>query len=119
MSIFPSAAEGARPGMRLRVLPYSMKMRRARRAVWASTLLLAGACGGGGGTNPPGSTEFAIRRIVDTGGPETSVRLVRDPASNALFVLERNGDVFRLTVPAQGAASLARLYGSADTGVSD
>jgi hypothetical protein len=60
-----------------------------------------------------------MRRIIDTGGPEISVRLVRDPVSNALFVLKRDGDVLRLTVPAQGAPSLERLYRSVDTGVSD
>jgi glucose/arabinose dehydrogenase len=91
-------------------------MRNLRDAVWASALLLAGACGG---SEVPLSTDFAVRRIIDTGGPETSVRLVRDPVSNALFVLKRNGDVFRLTVPAPGASTLERLYGSSETGVSD
>jgi glucose/arabinose dehydrogenase len=91
-------------------------MRHSRKAFWASVLLLVGACGG---SEVPPSTDFGIRRIIDTGGPETSVRLVRDPVSSALFVLKRDGDVFRLTVPAQGAPSLERLYRSAETGVSD
>ena len=70
-------------------------------------------------TSPSPSTEFTIRRIIDTGGPEMSVRLVRDPVSSALFVLQRSGDVFRLSIPVQGAPSLERLYRSVDTGVSD
>ena len=90
-----------------------------KQALWASALLLAAACGGSDGPDGPPSTDFAIRRIVDTGGPEVSVRLVRDPVSGALFVLKRAGDVFRLTVPAQGTPTLDRLYGPADTGVSD
>jgi glucose/arabinose dehydrogenase len=60
-----------------------------------------------------------IRRVIDTGGPEMSVRLVRDPLSNTLFVMKRDGDIFRLTVGAQGASSIERLYRAADTGVSD
>lgn len=95
-------------------------MRNPRRALWASVLTLAGACGSSDTpSDPTPSAEFTIRRIVDTGGPETSVRLVRDPVSNALFVLKRDGDVFRLTVPAQGAPSLERLYRSVESGVSD
>lgn len=96
-------------------------MRDPERAVWVSIVLLAGGCGSSDPTpNPtPGSTDFTIRRIVATGGPEMSVRLVRDPVSNALFVLKRDGDVLRVTVPAEGAASLEMLYRSADTGVSD
>jgi glucose/arabinose dehydrogenase len=91
-----------------------------RRAAGASLLLLAGACGSGDGpTDPTASTDFTLRRIVDTGGSEMSVRLVRDPVSGALFVLRRAGDVFRLTVPAQGTATLERLFSAADTGVSD
>src|SRR6185295_18227579 len=65
------------------------------------------------------STDFAVRRIADTGGPEMAVRLARDPASGALFVLRRSGDVFRLTVPAQGTTTAERLYSPAETGVSD
>src|SRR5437867_7882481 len=94
-------------------------MRSARNAAYASVLLFAGACGSGDVTNPTASTELTIRRIVDTGGPEASLRLVRDPVSNALFVLKRDGDVSRLTVPAQGAPSFERLYQSVETGVSD
>jgi glucose/arabinose dehydrogenase len=91
-----------------------------RRAVAVGVLLLVSGCGGRDGpSGPTPSTDFAIRRIVDTGGPEMSVRLVRDPVSGALFVLKRAGDVFRLTAPAQGAPLLERLYGPADTGVSD
>jgi glucose/arabinose dehydrogenase len=94
--------------------------RHIRSAFAASTFLLAGACGSGDGpVNPTPSTDFTIRRIVDTGGPETSVRLVRDPISNALFVLKRGGDVFRLTIPAPGAPSFERLYASVDTGTTD
>ena len=91
-----------------------------RRILGASLLLLAGACGssdGPGGPTP--ATDFTIRRIVDTGGPEMSVRLVRDPVSGALFVLQRTGDVLRLSVPAQGPPTLDRLYRAVDTGVSD
>jgi glucose/arabinose dehydrogenase len=91
-----------------------------RKALGASVVL--GARPGGPGPGPAGRTpeaDFIIRRIVDTGGPEMSVRLVRDPVSGALFVLRRAGDVFRVTVPAQGTPTLERLYGPADTGVSD
>jgi glucose/arabinose dehydrogenase len=96
-------------------------MRKAGRAFSVSVLLLASGCGNGDpAPNPtPGTTAFTIRRIVDTGGSEMSVRLVRDPFSNALFVLKRSGDVLRLTIPAEGTPSLERLYTSADTGVSD
>src|SRR5262249_5319000 len=89
-----------------------------RLAGTAAALLTALACGGGTTTTPTPSTDFVIRRIVDTGGPETSVRLARDPVSNSLYVLERAGDVLRLTIPAQGPPTLERLFGSAQTGVS-
>lgn len=95
-------------------------MRDPGKALSVFLLLLAGGCGSDAPSNPtPGSTDFTIRRIIDTGGPEMSVRLVRDPVSNALFVLKRDGDVLRLTVPASGAPIVERLYRSADTGVSD
>ncbi len=94
-------------------------MRAIPRATWASILPMALACGGGGTTSPTPSTDFVIRRIIDTGGPETSVRLARDPVSNSLYVLQRAGDVYRLAVPAQGAATLERLFGTSETGVSD
>ncbi len=88
--------------------------------IWLCGVLIASGCGGSDTPTPPASTtDFVIRRIIDTGGPETSVRLVRDPVSNALFVLKRSGDVFRLSMPAQGGATLERLYQAADTGVSD
>ncbi|HET6897981.1 MAG TPA: PQQ-dependent sugar dehydrogenase, partial [Vicinamibacteria bacterium] len=91
-----------------------------RRSIGAGALVLLSACGGSEGPGgPTASTDFAIRRIADTGGPEMAVRLARDPASGALFVLRRSGDVFRLNVPAQGTATVERLFGSADTGVSD
>lgn len=91
-----------------------------RRALLASALLAAGACGTSDSpSGPTAPTDFTIRPVIDTGGPETSVRLARDPISNALFVLERSGDVLRVTIPAQGAATLDRLYASAETGLSD
>src|SRR5260221_3085587 len=94
-------------------------MRDPGRALWASVLLLAGGCGSSPPSNPtPLSTDFTIRRIIDTGGPEMSVRLVRDPGSNALFVLKRDGGVLRLTLPPSGAFSLHRLHRSVDTAVS-
>jgi len=83
-------------------------------------LVLLAACGGSDGpSGPTASTDFTIRRVADTGGPEMSVRLARDPLSGALFVLRRSGDVFRLAVPGQGTATVERLYGPAETGVSD
>lgn len=94
-------------------------MRNPRKALWASALTLAAACGSDAPSDPSPSTELTIRRIIDTGGPESSVRLVRDPVSNALFVLKREGDIFRLTVPAQGAPTLERIYRPAETGVTD
>src|SRR5258708_31332129 len=95
-------------------------MRDPGRALWASVLLLAGGCGSSPPPNPtPLSTDFTIRRIIDTGGPEMSVRLVPDPVSNALFVLKRDGRVLRLTLPPPGASSLARLHPPVDTRVSD
>ena len=90
-----------------------------RRWIGAAMALATGGCGGSDGppSATPLSTELAIRRVVDTGGPETSVRLVRDPVSNALYALKLAGDVLRLAVPAQGAASVETLYRAADTGV--
>src|SRR5437762_11115256 len=85
----------------------------------ALCLVLVGLAASCGSSEAPVPTGFTLRRIADTGGPETSVRLVRDPVSNALFVLKRAGDVFRLTIPAQGPATLDRLYTAADTGVAD
>src|SRR6266496_4187195 len=84
-------------------------MERRMAAVLA---LAAGACGGSEGppNGTPLSTELLIRRVVDTGGPETSVRLVRDPVSNTLYALKLGGDVLRLAVPAQGAGPEGTLY---------
>jgi glucose/arabinose dehydrogenase len=91
-----------------------------RRALGAAAQLFLGGCGGSDGpVGPTPATDFLVRRVVDTGGPEMSVRLVRDPVSGALFVLQRSGDVLRLTIPAQGSPTLERLYRSTDTGVSD
>jgi len=92
----------------------------ASRMMAAAMLFVVADCGSSESPSPPaGSTEFAIRRIVDTGGPEMSVRLVRDPISSALFVVQRAGDVLRVNLPTQGAATVDRLYTSADTGVAD
>ena len=93
-----------------------------RRRVWvcvAPSLLALVACGGDDPSGPTPSTEFTIRRAVDAGGPEASVRLVRDPVLNALFVLRRDGDVLRLVLPASGAPAVERLYRAAETGVAD
>src|SRR5260370_4824410 len=87
-----------------------------RLRIGATIALAAGGCGGGA-TPTPSSTELLVRRVVDTGGPETSVRLVRDTVSNALYALKLGGDVLRLTLPAQGTGSVETLFRAADTGV--
>jgi glucose/arabinose dehydrogenase len=89
------------------------------RALLAAALLAGVACGAGPDAPTPTGTDFQVRRIVDTGGGESSVRLVRDPVSGRLFVLRRDGDVLRVTLQAQGTATIERLYRAADTGVSD
>ena len=62
------------------------------------------------------TTELGIRQVVDTGGSGTSLRLVRDPANEALHVLKVDGTVLRLdNLDATPAATV--LYRSGDTGV--
>ena len=97
----------------------SLMAPRVRVAVGAALLALAVSCGGGTTPSPAVPTDFAIRRVLDTGGPQTSVRLARDPLSNTLFVLQRAGDVLRVNIPAQGGPSLDRLYTAGDTGMGD
>ncbi len=88
------------------------------RWLLAAIAVLA-ACGGTAVTptalpSPTGETAFRLRRVADTGGPKTSIRLARDPVSGALFVLKFGGDILRVD-PQTG--TLTRVYTPADTGV--
>jgi glucose/arabinose dehydrogenase len=83
-------------------------------AILIGALLLAGCESSEEGEAP--TTELEIRRVVDTGGSGTSLRLVRDPSNEALHILKVDGTVLRLdNLDTSPAASV--LYRSGDTGV--
>jgi glucose/arabinose dehydrogenase len=83
---------------------------RLRVAVLA---LLASACGSDRPTVPTGTVDFSIRAVAQTGGPQSSIRLARDPSSGAFLVLKLDGDILRFTL----GATPSRVYSADDTGV--
>jgi glucose/arabinose dehydrogenase len=87
---------------------------RKRLAAALALVLLAGC--ESTPDDEPESTEIEVRRVVDTGGSSTSLRLARDPTNEALHVLKADGTVLRLS-GLDGVASTSVLYRTADTGV--
>ncbi|HEY6548107.1 MAG TPA: hypothetical protein VI589_09380, partial [Vicinamibacteria bacterium] len=85
-----------------------------RRAAAGLLLLLAG-CESTDEPEPE-TTDILVRRVVDTGGSGTSLRLARDPTNEALHVLKADGTVLRMN-GLDGVASTSVLYRTSDTGV--
>jgi glucose/arabinose dehydrogenase len=89
-------------------------VRRTAAAIALTAATLAG-CGGDTPGAPDGTVDFGVRAVAETGGPQSSIRLARDPASGALYVLKFDGDILRWT-PGSTAAPV-RVHTAADTGV--
>lgn len=57
---------------------------------------------------------ISIRRVLDTGGG--FIRIAHDPVSGALHYLDGKANVYRLSVPAEGAAKRELVYDHGDIG---
>ena len=57
-----------------------------------------------------------VRHVLDTAGPSSSVRLVKDPRDDSLYLLKDNGEISRVHV---AAGTVALLYTAADHGVAN
>ena len=62
----------------------------------------------------PTRSDIQVSRLLSTEGEAPSIRLVKDPRDDSLYLLKRNGDVFRIGV---SPPSKTRVYSRADHGV--
>lgn len=64
-------------------------------------------------TPQPLRGDISVRRIVSTDAPAGSVRIAKDPRNQTLYVMKRNGAVFRINI---AAGSATRVYTTANHG---
>ncbi len=62
----------------------------------------------------PTRGDVQVRRLLSTEGGAASIRLVKDPRDDSLYLLKQNGDVFRIGV---SPPSKTRVYSRSDHGV--
>src|SRR5947199_6952348 len=59
-----------------------------------------------------------IRLVLNTTNNSQNVRIAKDPRNNQLYFLKINGDIFRVNLQPGTGSSAAKLYSSADHGLS-
>ena len=93
----------------------------ALRVVTVSVLFLLGVQGVQ--TAPIAiNTNLVIRLIMTTTNSSgaDSIRIAKDPRNDQLYYLKYNGDIYQISLkPGSGTSTSARVYSSADHGITD
>jgi hypothetical protein len=101
---------GAETSRRLRIRP------PGRAVIIAGLVALVAAAGPASAETIPQPTRpgIEVRRVIATEAAAPSVRLVKDPRDDTLYVLKRNGDVLRVRIDPPATTT---LYRTADHGI--